>query len=225
MRWFSPALAAALCLVSVEAQAATRGSAAEISRALNAHKKDPANAVILTDLGSQFALRASEQGYPTDVEDARKYLRQSLKMDPRNAQTVAWLGALRCIEAKVRQSKGFVKEGLSQLDHAVEMNPEDIVVRLVRGSVGIEVPREFGRLDTGLADLEIVRAAFERDPTVLTSRRVDPAEVFLKLGKGYRAKGNIDGAKQMWGKAAEAPPGKERDTALKLLAKYAPARR
>lgn len=226
MRWTPFALAvAALCLVTVGASAATRGSAAEISRALIAHKRDPGNSGVLTDLGSQFALRASEQGFPTDVQDARTYLRQSLSLDPRNAQTVAWLGALRCIEAKVRQSKGLVKDGLSQLDHAVEMNPEDLVVRLVRGSVCVEVPRDFGRMDTGIADLEIVRAAYERDATVLTSRRIDPAELFLKLGKGYRAKGNMDGAKHMWGKAAEAPPSKERDAALKLLAKYAPEKR
>lgn len=225
MRWFPCLVLAALMLTPIATEAATRGSAAEISRALNAHKRDPGNAAALTDLGSQFALRASEQGFPTDVEDARNYLRMSLKMDPKNAQTVAWLGALRCIEAKVRQSRGYVKDGLNQLDHAVGMAPDDIVVRLVRGSVSIEVPRDFGRLDTGLADLEIVLAAYERDPSVLGSRRIDATELFLKLGKGYRAKGNMDQAKQMWGKAAEGHPGKERDTALKLLAKYSPAKR
>jgi tetratricopeptide (TPR) repeat protein len=225
MRWFSCLVLAALIISPIAAHSATRGSAAEISRALNAHKRDPGNAVALTDLGSQFALRASEQGFPTDVEDARNYLRMSLKMDPNNAQTVAWLGALRCIEAKVRQTKGYVKDGLNQLDHAVEMSPDDIVVRLVRGSVAIEVPRDFGRLDTGIADLEIVLAAYEREPAVLSSRRIDATELFLKLGKGYRAKGNMENAKQMWGKAAEGHPGKERDAAIKLLAKYAPAKR
>lgn len=225
MRWLLPGLALAVTLVPLsDALAASRGTPAEISRALNAHTKDPSNPALLTDLGSQFALRASEEGAPSDIEDARKYLRQSLKMDPKSAETVAWLGVLRCIEAKVRQSKGFVRDGLSQLDHAIEMAPEDLRVRMLRGSVGVEVPREFGRLDAGLADLELVRAAHEADPHTLTPLRIDPAEVYLKIGKGYRAKGNMEGAKQMWTRAAAAPSGRERDSAMRLLAKYFPGK-
>lgn len=226
MRWLVPGLALAVSLVlSSDALAASRGTPAEISRALNAHKKDPSNPMHLTDLGSQFALRASEAGAPSDIEDARKYLRQSLKMDAKNAETVAWLGVLRCIEAKVRQSKGFVREGLSQLDHATEMAPSDLRVRMLRGSVGVEVPREFNRLDGGIADLETVRAAHESDPHALAALRIDPAEVFLKIGKGYRAKGNMEGAKQMWSRAAEAPSGRERESAMRLLTKYFPGTR
>ena len=201
-------------------RAATRGSPAEIARALAALKRDPGNPKLLTDVGSQFALRASEQGFPTDVEDARRYLLQSAKMDKDNPQTVAWLGALKCIEAKVRQSKGFVNQGFAQLDHAVSMSATDLVVRMVRGSVSVEVPKEYNKLDQGVADLEIVRAAHEKDPSALISQRIEPAEMYLKLGKAYRAKGNIELARQMWARASSGPPGKERETATRLLAKY-----
>jgi hypothetical protein len=214
------ALILSLALLPPALHAGTRGSAAEIARALAALRKDPGNPKLLTDAGSQFALRASEQGFPTDVEDSRKYLRQSLKMDPQNSHTVAWLGALRCIEAKVRQSKGFVKEGLGQLDHAVDMSPEDVLVRMVRGSVSVEVPREFNRVDGGVTDLEFVKAAYERDAHALAAYRIDPGEVFLKLGKGYRAKGNIEGARQMWTRAAGGPASRDRESAQRLLAKY-----
>lgn len=221
MRW--PVVIPALMLALVTApgmHAATRGSPAEISRALASLKRDPGNAKLLTDAGSQFALRASEQGFPTDVEDARRYLLQAIKMEPSNAQTVAWMGALRCIEAKVRQSKGFVSQGLSQLDHAVEMDGNDLVVRMVRGSVSVEVPREYNKVDQGLTDLEMVRAAHEKDPHALVSLRIEPAEVYLKLGKAYRAKGDIETARSMWTRASSGPPGKERETATRLLAKY-----
>lgn len=200
--------------------AATRGSPAEISRALAALRREPANPRVLTDAGSQFALRASEQGFPTDVEDARRYLLQAAKMEPANAQTVAWLGALRCIEAKVRQSKGFVSQGLGQLDHAVQMDGNDLVVRMVRGSVSVEVPREYNKVDQGLADLEMVRAAHEKDPHALVALRIEPADMYLKLGKAYRAKGDMATARAMWTHASSGPPGKERETATRLLAKY-----
>lgn len=223
MRWSLAAVPVLLsvALIAPGVHAGNRGSPAELARSLAALKKDPGNPRLLTDAGSQFALRASEQGFPTDVEDARNYLRQAVKMDPRNAQTVAWLGALRCIEAKVRQAKGFVREGLTQLDRAVDMAPGDLVVRMVRGSVAVEVPREYSKVDVGLSDLELVRAAHEKDPHALAAQRIDAAEVFLKLGKGYRAKGNIEQARAMWIRASEGPPGKDRETANRLLAKYA----
>lgn len=223
MRWSLAhvAVLVSMALIGPGVQAATRGSPAEISRALAALKRDPGNPRLLTDAGSQFALRASEQGFPTDVEDARNYLRQAAKMDPHNAQTVAWMGALRCIEAKVRQAKGYVREGLSQLDRAVEMAPDDLVVRMVRGSVGVEVPREYNKVDAGLADLDLVRAAHDQDPHALAALRIEATEVYLKLGKGYRARGQIEQARAMWTRASEGPPGKDRETATRLLTKYA----
>ena len=209
-----------LALMAPVVQAAPRGSPPEISRALGALAKEPGNPRLLTDAGSQFALRASDQGYPSDIEDARKYLRQAAKMDPKSAQTVAWMGCLRCIEAKVRQSKGYVREGLSQMDRAVEMDPNDLLVRLVRGSVEVEVPKEFSRNDQGITDLEVLKTAHDRDPQTLSQLRIDPTEVYLKLGKGYRAKGNMDMARAMWVRAAEGPPGKDRETANRLLEKF-----
>jgi hypothetical protein len=202
-------------------QAGSRGTDIEISRLLGKLRKEPTSAKLLTDLGAQFAMRASEQGYPSDVVDARQYLRQAQQIDPGNPVTAGWLGVLRCVEAKIRGSRGFVREGLSQLDAAVARAPDNLVLRMLRGSVDLEVPREFGRLEQGIAEMELLKGADEADRARLASVGLDRAEVFLKLGKGYRARGDMPGAQRMWQKVvAEGPPGRERETALRLLQKY-----
>ena len=65
-----------------------------------------------------------------------------------------------------------------------------------------------------------MRAAHEKDPHVLLIEHIEPAEVYLKLGKAYRAKGNMELARQMWTRASSGAPGRERETATRLLAKY-----
>jgi tetratricopeptide (TPR) repeat protein len=193
------------------------GTEVEISRQLSRVRREPRNPRALIDLGAQFAIRASEQGYPSDVEDSRKYLRQGLAIDPQNALGTAWLGALRCIEAKIRGSKSFVHDGLRQLDQGVAMDSGNPRLRLLRGSVNLELPREYNRTSQALTDLLAVNS----DPGAARAASLDMAEVHLKLGKAYRANGNMAQAQAMWRQVvAEAPSSREAASANKLLAKY-----
>jgi hypothetical protein len=91
----------------------------------------------------------------------------------------------------------------------------------MRGSAGLEVPREFDRLDQGVSDLEMVSKAHDANPALLKSLDLEPAEVHLKLGNGYRAKGKLSEAMVLWKRAAaESPRSKEGESASRLLRKF-----
>jgi tetratricopeptide (TPR) repeat protein len=211
------ALTLAGTLISCCAFAKSGGTEVEISRQLSRVRREPGNPRALIDLGAQFAIRASEQGYPSDVEDARKYLHQGLSIEPQNALGKAWLGALRCIEAKIRGSKAFVRDGLRQLDQGVAMDSGNPRLRLLRGSVNLELPREYNRTSQALEDLLEVNS----NPAAARAASLDMAEVHLKLGKAYRANGNMAQAQEMWRQVvAESPHSTEAAAANKLLQKY-----
>ena len=193
---------------------ASGGAEVELSRRLSQVRREPQNVRALIGLGAQYAIRASERGFPSDIEDARKYIRQALAIEPNSALGEAWLGAVRCIEAKVRASRSYANEGLLQIDHGVSMDPTNPLLKMLRGSVDVDLPREFNRLDQGLADLESVAA----DPVAARAADVDMGILHLKLAKGYRAKGDLLRAQQMWHQViAESPQSFEADSARRLL--------
>ena len=193
---------------------ASGGAEVELSRRLAALHRDPRSVRALTDVGAGFAFRASERGFPSDVDDARKYVTEALAIEPNNAVAQGWLGAIRLVEAKIRGSKGAANEGLRMLDRAYSREPGNPLLMMLRGSVDVELPRDFNRLEEGVATLEKLTA----DPAAARAARVDMAVAYMKLAKGYRAKGDITRARQLWQKVvSEDPRSAEADSAKGLL--------
>jgi len=212
---------AGIFVLVLAAEAASRTNEEEISRLLSRLRREPKSATVLRELGGRYAIRASEEGYPTDIEDSRKYLDAAEKIEPKSPKLFAWKGILRLVEAKIRGVKGYVNEGLRLLDRAVGMEPDSLVLRMLRGSADLEVPREFGRLAEGIADLEMIEAAHRKDPAALPRLELDPAEVHLKLGNGYRGKGDLERSISYWRQVvSESPSSKESDSARRLLRKH-----
>jgi tetratricopeptide (TPR) repeat protein len=125
--------------------------------------------------------------------DAEKALRKAVELDPENPEAYMWLAV--ALEMSVSDGEVYderiyedanwatnlVFEIIGYLDKAVELAPDDIEARLLRGIAGVNFPFFAGRIDQGLGDLEMALKSDLPDSV--------KAEAAYWLGFGYRKKG------------------------------------
>lgn len=160
----------------------------------------PGNAKVLLRLGCQYVFRADETERPEAIVEARHTLNEALQAGC-GPEARAWLGLLRCIEAKFGSgatARALAVEGLTELDAAVEASPENLKFRMMRASVSLRVPREWKRLEQAKEDLLIAAAAVRRDASRLRTYDVDPAELYFKLGQAHLGAGELPEARAAW---------------------------
>src|SRR5690606_26431702 len=147
-----------------------------------------------------------------EVALAEGYLERARKADPQNALPVAWLGVLYMVQAKstgLLNKKTMANKGLALLDKAVAMDSRNPKVRLLRGSIGVKVPRAFGRYDPALQDLTLVEAAIKRQPSLVEDQNISRCVLYLNLGKAYSAAGDDARAKESWETAVSHERGRK----------------
>src|SRR5439155_7322382 len=80
----------------------------------------------------------------SELTRARSMLQRALFLEPGNAQAIAWYGASLTAESLYDhpplKRMGFIADGLSQLDRAVRLAPDDPIARLVRLNVCLGLP-------------------------------------------------------------------------------------
>lgn len=78
------------------------------------------------------------------VELGEKYLKQANQIKPTDAETKAWLGSIITMKAIFETDPGkqtfFVKLGSRSMDGAVQQEPDNTIVRLVRATNSVELP-------------------------------------------------------------------------------------
>jgi tetratricopeptide (TPR) repeat protein len=184
-------------------------------------QREPTNVKVLLELGKQYTRKFDESRHQLDAAKAEDYLRRALKIDGANAEIIARYGVILCVQAREKNSKDLARDGLKELDRAVAGAPDNPVPRSLRGFVGVECPSEFNRLDQALNDLSSVEELLRKDPGLPTRYDLNVPQVYVKLGKCYRAKGNLANARKFWQIAVTtAPTSREGQTAARLLKKY-----
>ncbi|MBI4862717.1 MAG: hypothetical protein HY815_21020 [Candidatus Riflebacteria bacterium] len=198
-----------------------RGSEERIDRYLTLYYKNQRDPKVVTELGANYAVKYADTGTDQDMNLAKKYLNEAAKLDPNGAAALAWLGLVQCLEARNGVSLEAAQRGLDRLDWALNREPDNLDLRVLRATVGLEAPREFNRIDQAIADLEYVGKRLRENPALSRQVEIDPSEVHHKLGLGFRAKGDIVKARQAWEAAVKSGPetldGKK---AAKLLKKH-----
>lgn len=145
--------------------------------------QNPANPALHKDLGKAYL---DAENY----EDAQKVLRETIRMDPADAQAHQWL-ALALIgtieggyDQRIYMNTNFFTniafEIANLLDKAVLLAPEDMDIRLMRGIMGVQMPFFVGKLDQAIDDLNSVIESDALDPT--------KAEALYWLGSAYQKK-------------------------------------
>jgi tetratricopeptide (TPR) repeat protein len=132
-------------------------SVEEIKRDL---ESDPEDSDRLAELGRAY-LEAGE------FEQAEKTLREAIELDPENPDAYKWLmiGIGEAMSGELYDERihedtdwatKLVFELVGLADKAVELAPEDMESRLFRGIMDIQMPFFSGKLDQGIADLQVV---------------------------------------------------------------------
>lgn len=209
-----------LCAHPMRAGAAgERDAKIERLKALLAtHPGDPR---VLLRLGEHCVFRADETQRPEHVTEARDALLKALDAGS-GPEARAWLGLLRCVEAKYgsgAMARAHATEGLRDLDQAVAEESDNLRFRLMRATVALKVPREWKRLPQGKEDLLVAEAAVRRDPARLKRYDLDAAELYFKLGQAHLATGELAEARAAWEKA-RAGAGKWSQEAARLLKRH-----
>jgi tetratricopeptide (TPR) repeat protein len=159
---------------------------------------------LLVALGSAYVAAG-------EYEAAESPLRRAIEVDPSLVEPRLWLAqAIRGqlekgYDARIAQNTNLrtnlAFEYVRVLDEAVELAPDNLELRLMRGAAGVSMPFFVGRLDQGMEDLRMVL-----DGDVADSAR---AEALYLLGVAHQKK-----ATTYWIEVATKHPSTEASQAV-----------
>jgi tetratricopeptide (TPR) repeat protein len=122
-------------------------------------KANPNDQQALMDLGRSYYDEAAA-GETNSIDKGIRCFDQALMLDSTNAVALAYRGSLWTMEARNSwwppNKMKYLKRGGEELDRAVDLEPDNIMVRLIRGINGLGLPSYADRLQTSLEDFLIV---------------------------------------------------------------------
>jgi len=182
--------------------------------------RDPNDLKTRMTLGKEYTRRFDESRAAEDGAKAHRHLEYAVKLDPGSIEAKARFDVVLCLEARESNSHSKAKSALADLDRLVQANPSHPLVRELRGFAGIECPAEYERAGQALEDLTAVEEQIRKTPTIVQTYDLNVPKVYLKLGKCYRAKGDMVNAKKWWQKAVDTGGDtREAKSAARLLGK------
>lgn len=168
-------------------------------------KQKPGDMETLIKLGRMY----HDQGVAGNddaVEKGFTCLDKALQIDPSNAIALAYRGSLWTLRARnawwpFTKLKN-VDKGIDELDKAVDLAPDNITVRLVRGINSVNLPSMFRRLPIAIKDFDYLLndARFAHFNPQLQST------IFCWAGIAYKNDGQTVKAKELLQKAVSADP-------------------
>lgn len=182
-------------------------------------KNDPNNVQALIALGVHYH-DLGVAGDSKAVEQAEQLLKKALSLDPNNAYATGYYGSVLSLKARDASMPWtkvkFAKQGFEQLDKSIQMNPDDLDVRLIRAMNSYQVPKMMNRLPLSIEDFEFIIKHKKFESWTSDNR----AFVYLHFGKALEKDDQHEKAKQMFELAIkEAPLSKSAQEAKKLVKK------
>ena len=109
---------------------------------------------------------------------------EALERDtPENHTVLAYLGSAYALKGRdadaVQDKMRFTNLDLDNLDYAVELAPDDFVVRIIRWNVGKALPSMFGREKKVVEDLHALDAIFQQSLHPRMAKAMVPAYAML----------------------------------------------
>jgi tetratricopeptide (TPR) repeat protein len=185
--------------------AGAQGNVRELEFRLESQPNDRA---VLMELGRLY----HDLGVAGDDEAVEKGFTcfdRLVALDSTNAIALVYRGSMwimRAREAWWPPTKlGRMKKGVGEMDRAVEMDPGDLTVRLIRGMSSLDLPGYLDRLETALEDFIILL----RHPVFPEQSRELKGAVFCYAGIAYKRAGEFDTARELFGKAIAILPGSD----------------
>ncbi len=182
-------------------------------------KNEPNNVQALTQLGVYY----HDLGVAGDhraVKQGEEIFKKALSLDSTNAFAMGYYGSI--LSLKARDAKmpwtriKYAKRGFEQLDKSVQINPDDLNIRLIRAMNSYQVPKIMKRLNLAMEDFNFIinHKSFE------TWSADYKAFVFLHFGKALEKDDQHGKAREFYETAIkEAPESMSADEAKKALKK------
>lgn len=145
--------------------------------------KEPDNPTLLIQLGKAYM-------DTKNIEEAEKVLRKAIEKDSTNVDAykllIQAIGEIadKGYDKRIYEDTDFRSklafEIVELTDKAVEIAPDDMELRLIRGSIGVMMPFFVGKLEQAIEDLNLVRKSDVSDEI--------KAEALYWLGVAYQKK-------------------------------------
>jgi cytochrome c-type biogenesis protein CcmH/NrfG len=132
-----------------------------------------------------------------------------LQIDPANAVALVYRGSFWTLRARDAwwpfTKMKDVDKGVDEMDKAVDLAPDNISVRLMRGINSVNLPSMFHRLPVALKDFEYMMS----DPRFAGFNPHLQATIYCWAGIAYNSDNQTAKAKELLQKAISADPNSE----------------
>jgi tetratricopeptide (TPR) repeat protein len=132
-----------------------------------------------------------------------------LQIDPSNAIALAYRGSLWTLRARDAwwpfTKMKDVDKGIDEMDKAVDLAPDNITVRLVRGINSVQLPSMFHRLPVALKDFEHML----NDSRFTGFNPHLQSTIYCWAGIAYNSDGQTAKAKELLQRAVSVDPNSE----------------
>lgn len=126
-------------------------------------------------------------------------------------------------QGRFTESEPMLRQAVADIDHAVEQSPDDLAVRMIRGTTYAQFPKMMNKSEVARDDLERVT----RHVKFVEQPGASRARMWLVLGKLYARDGDTEKAGAAWKQAVLADPegndGKAASEELRKLQGPGPA--
>lgn len=168
-------------------------------------KASPGDESTMMELG-RFYHDQGASGDGSAVEKGIRVFDRLLAIDSANAVAVAYHGALWTMRGRDSwwppNKLKYMKQGCEDLDRAIEMDPGNIMVHLIRGINGLGLPDYAGRLSTSLEDFIVLL----RRPDFPEQTKELKAVVFYYGGVAHKRADDYDRARELFKRAIAILP-------------------
>ena len=144
-----------------------------------------------------------------DLNGALEALQQADEADHYNPTFIAYMGYIKGQMAgqtdDMMEAGQLAGESFQLLGQAIGMDSANVKARLFRGTMSMFVPDFMGKLDDGIADLNVVVQTFKAQPGLVEPR--DGIQSMTMLVRGYEKKNQTDAANWMRKQIIQVAPG------------------
>jgi tetratricopeptide (TPR) repeat protein len=159
-------------------------------------EQNPADYEALKGLGIVYhgmALKDSK----AYAKKAVQYLEEANQKKSDDTEVLCYLGSAYTLMAKdagdLMSKSSYMNRGVERMDKAVRMDPDNIVVRLVRANNSKSLPLFLNRRPVAYEDFEYLAGLFEKKPNVSPSLK---ASVYRDLAALYKEDGDAAKARK-----------------------------
>lgn len=194
-----------LFLMGMGSFSPAQDKARELEARLRTNPNDQATLMELGGLYHDIGMNGDDDA----VEKAFTCFDKLLALDSTNVVALVYRGSLWTLRARDAwwppTKLKYLKQGGEEMDRAVEIASDNMMVRLIRGINSLSLPEMFSRLDIALEDF----ITLLKHPEFPNQTRQLKAAIFYYSGVAYKRADEVDKARVLFQKAIAILPGSD----------------